>query len=262
MSKKVRAERPKVPKMPFSFRKHILPPLAGVLVMVGVLGALNGELIAARVHYHFSRRNPAAAVIVAQAPKATHTPVEIKADPSAPASIIIPSIDVHAPVVFDETSTVEWKVQLALRRGTVHYGDTAVPGKNGNVVIIGHSSGQPWAPGDYKWIFTLLDKVKVGDQIQVNYQGNPYVYQVTDTAVVDPDDMTVLTQTTEPTLSLITCTPVGTSKNRLVVHAKQISPAPVKPVTAATKPAAKPANVNLPGSDHSTSLWQTIKSWF
>lgn len=250
--------------MPFSFRKHIVPPVAGVLVMAAVLGLLNGELIWARLHYSFTKRDSTAAIIVKQPPKATDTPAPApKPDPSKPASVIIPSIDVNAPVVFDEPATVEWKVQLALRRGTVHYGDTAVPGQSsGNVVIVGHSSGQPWAPGDYKWVFTLLDKVKVGDQVQINYQGIAYVYQVTDTVVVDPTDASVLAPTDKPTLSLVTCTPVGTSKNRLVVRAKQISPAPVTP--KATEPAAKPTpkKADLPGSDHTTSLWQSIKSWF
>jgi len=250
--------------MPFSFRKHIVPPLIGVTVMAGVLGLLNGELIWARIHYAFAGRNSAAAIIIPHPPVASATIASTpKADPNAPSSLVVPSINVNAPIVFDEPSTVEWKVQIALRHGTVHYGNTALPGQNGTVVIVGHSSGQPWAPGDYKWIFTLLDKVKVGDQLQINYQGIAYVYQVTDTKVISPDDLSVLNQAATPTLSLITCTPVGTSTNRLVVHAKQISPAPAHTTAApAARPTVKPSKTDIPGADHSTSLWSAIKSWF
>ncbi len=263
MSKHKAAPIPKAPKMPFSFRKHIVPPLAGVTAMILVLAALNAELIWARAHYTFYKPQASAAIIIHH-PDATPVTPAPKPDPNKPATIEIPSIGVNAPVIFSETTTVEWRIQIALRSGTVHYGTTAVPGQNtGNVVIIGHSSGQPWAPGDYKWVFTLLNQVKVGDQIQINYQGIPYIYQVTDTRVISPDDTSVLNQTDSPTLSLITCTPVGTSKNRLVVHAKQISPAPAE----ATAPVvvSKPkttTKVIIPGSDHNTSLWQTIKSWF
>ena len=38
--------------------------------------------------------------------------------------------------------------------------------------------------------------------------------------------MSVLASHGAPQLTLITCTPVGTSKYRLIVHAKQISPNP------------------------------------
>ena len=38
--------------------------------------------------------------------------------------------------------------------------------------------------------------------------------------------MSVLKSKNDSELSLITCTPVGTSKNRLIVHAKQVTPDP------------------------------------
>src|SRR5436305_2056438 len=124
-------KRAKAPKVPFSFKRHILPPFIGLLTMVIVLGLLNGELIWARMHYHFSHRVAAATYIIQPTAKPAPAP---KPDPSKPAEIIIPAINVHAPVVFDEPSTVEWKVQLALRRGPVHYSNTAVPGQDGTAV--------------------------------------------------------------------------------------------------------------------------------
>jgi sortase A len=252
--------------MPFSFKRHLLPPLLGIGSMLLVMGALNAEYIWTQTRYRFADHHADNISLVANTTPANPAAPAPKPDPSAPSSITIPAIDVKAPVVFDETSTEEWKVQLALRRGVVHYSQTGVPGKPGNVVLIGHSSGQPWAPGDYKWVFTLLDKLKKDDQIKVSYQGIDYIYRVTGSVVVTPDNLTVLDQTTNNVLSLVTCTPVGTSKSRLVVHAEQISPTPEKTKASGV---AKPLKIKpeykteLPGnSDHSTSVWKAVGGWF
>lgn len=205
-----------------SFRRSALLYLSGPLMVLGILAALNYPWVSAQLGYrlrHYPRTTPVLGVATATAA----TPA-LKPDPSAPAEITIPAIHITAPIIFDEPSQAEWKIQLALRRGVVHYGDTAVPGQNGNIVIVGHSSGQAWAPGDYKWIFTLLNKLHAGDQIEIAYQGIPHVYEVTGTTIVSPTDLSVTTQTPGPTLTLITCTPVGTSTNRLVVHAKELQP--------------------------------------
>lgn len=140
--------------------------------------------------------------------------------------IIIPSINVKAPVIY-EPSVNNTNIAYDLRSGVVHYGSTALPGEKGNVAIFGHSSGVAWELGNYKFIFTLLDKLRPGQQITLDYKGVRYVYVVTDTTVVAPSDMKVLhSNGTKSQLSLITCTPVGTSRNRLVVHADQIHPDP------------------------------------
>jgi sortase A len=60
----------------------------------------------------------------------------------------------------------------------------------------------------------------------VDFKGKRYIYRVTTTKVVTPNDVSVLGQTKTPTLTLITCTPVGTSKNRFIVQARQVSPDP------------------------------------
>src|SRR4030095_4689134 len=136
---------------------------------------------------------------------------------NAPPKIIINKINVNAPVVFDQTTVNEGNFQKALQHGVVHYPNTALPGQQGNVVIFGHSSGQWWAPGDYKFIFSLLDKMSVNDEIVLDYKGMRYIYKVTSTQVVSPDTVSVLNQPpNEHALTLITCTPVGTNLKRLI----------------------------------------------
>ncbi|MEX0748537.1 MAG: sortase [Candidatus Saccharimonadales bacterium] len=142
--------------------------------------------------------------------------------------ILIPRINVDIPVVYDVKTFDEAAVQKGLERGVVHYGTTALPGEIGNNVIVGHSSHNWWDSGKYKFAFILLDKMEAGDQIVLHYDGVRYVYEVESKVVVSPDDVSVLRQTDEPTLTLITCTPPGTSWQRLVVKARQISPDPTE----------------------------------
>ncbi len=135
----------------------------------------------------------------------------------------------------------------------MHYAGSVNPGDVGNVVIFGHSSGQSWAPGNYKFVFTLLDKLKVGDVIYVDNLGTRYTYQVRSSQVVTPSDIGVLKSGSDHELTLITCTPVGTSTNRLVIHAEQISPSPeTDTMHQAAKdhdaPAVQALPVELPGS--------------
>jgi sortase A len=96
---------------------------------------------------------------------------------------------------------------------------TADPGQVGNVVIVGHSSDFPWSTGQYKTIFALLDKLTIGDEITLPFGQNRYVYKITESKIVKPTNLTVLERTAAPTLTLISCYPVGTALNRIVVTA-------------------------------------------
>jgi LPXTG-site transpeptidase (sortase) family protein len=175
-------------------------------------------------------------------------------------TITIPKINVHAPVIY-EPSVIEADVQRALENGVVHYGNTAVPGQAGNSVIFGHSSNDWWEPGNYKFVFVLLDKLAPGDRFTVDYQSKRYTYEITGSKVVEPTDIGVLNQTTEPTFTLITCTPPGTSLRRLVVTAKQVDPSPAQVVTKATPtPGATTESSNLP-SAQSGFFDQVKKAW-
>jgi sortase A len=237
-----------------SFKKHIMPPLVGLLVAVAVFGFFNSGWISARVAYYLnSRKLPQQLVI----PK----PTTAKVDKNAPSKLYIDNINVTAPVIFSVTTVDQALFLQALHDGVVHYPGTAAPGQVGNVVIFGHSSGQWWAPGNYKFVFTLLDKLKSGDKIYVDYQGIRYTYRAYESRVVAPTDLSVLNQGSDNILTLITCTPVGTNAKRLIVLARQIDPAPVKPTQV--KQAAKlpgEAQGKLPGNP--PSFWRSLRELF
>lgn len=135
--------------------------------------------------------------------------------------LVIPKIHVNAPI---EWSIPTDSVLDKLSTGVVHYGDTSLPGENGNVFIAGHSSNYWWDKGTYNQVFALLDSMEVGDRIYINYNSNPYVYKVESTKVVNPSQIEVLNPTDHSVITLMTCTPVGTTISRRIVQARQIFP--------------------------------------
>lgn len=169
--------------------------------------------------------------------------------------ITIPKIGIEAPVVYTENSFDEAKVDKALEKGVVHYGTTPLPGQNGNAVLLGHSSNNVFSPGDYKYVFVNLDKLNINDTIFLNYKGTRYTYKVTVARkVVKPSDTSILTAGKKPIITLITCTPVGTNINRLIVQAEQISPSASKNKSATPETQSEPTN--LPAT--SKSLWGSL----
>ena len=224
------------PKATITFRHNFLPPIMGILMFLGVLGFLNGQWVVAQMQYHFTPLHT----------KSRGTVPPLSLDPKAQPRLIIPSVGIDVPYITTESSYDVDKVQTALRSGVVHFGTTALPGQIGNMVIIGHSSEAIWAPGHYKYAFTLLNKVPEKALVYIDYRGARYIYRITSSEVVEPEDVGVLDQSTDtPDLTLITCTPVGVSTHRLVLHGVQISPAP-STATRADVPAGIGSATALP----------------
>jgi LPXTG-site transpeptidase (sortase) family protein len=142
-----------------------------------------------------------------------------------PDTLIINSLGLKLPVVSSEEKTEE-AYQRALQRGVVHFPDTAKAGAFGNVYIFGHSSDYTWARGDYKTAFALLPRIAIGAEIILSdNRGNPHIYKVVETKVVDPDDLSVLDQRQykKRLLTLQTSYPIGTALRRFIVVAELTS---------------------------------------
>ena len=179
---------------------------------------------------------------------------------SAP-KIIIPKINVEAPVVYDEPSIDEHAIQNALERGVVHYSITPDPGEKGNSVIVGHSSSNILNSGKYKFAFLLLKSLDKGDTFIVHKDSKRYVYKVYKKFVTSPKDTSVLKKADKPaTMTLITCDPPGLSTNRLIVIGEQIFPNPSSNKASSVDQDATQRPEILPSN--SPSLWQRIKDWF
>jgi len=132
--------------------------------------------------------------------------------------LVVPSLGIEAPIVYVD-QTGEAAFQEALIDGVVHYPGTALPGKEGNVYIFGHSSDLPLSKGKFKTIFAKLPDIETGAEIKITDQrGREFTYEVTGTQVIEPDDLSVLTQDpTKHQLTLQTSYPVGTARKRFIV---------------------------------------------
>ena len=191
------------------------PILGGLLTMLLVLFLLNSQLIIGQI---ISWIHPSGTANMSIVP-------DEKSRNLGPDRVVIPTLNVDAPLITDMRDTLESKVQSSLEHGVVNFGPTALPGE-GNAVVVGHSSNNVWSPGDYKFVFSLLERMKPGEKIYVVYKNTRYTYTVKSTKVVQPTDISVLQPTSTSQLTLITCTPVGTSLRRFVVIADQTAPEP------------------------------------
>lgn len=122
--------------------------------------------------------------------------------------LVIPQMGLDATVN-------EGKYANTLKHGLWRRPMTSTPDQGGNTVIVGHRF-------TYKdpAIFYHLDKVKEGDNFALYWQSKEYLYTVKEIRIVNPDQIEIEENTDEPTLTLYTCTPMWTSKQRLVIIAK------------------------------------------
>jgi sortase A len=100
-----------------------------------------------------------------------------------------------------------------LKKGPGHYPGTAWPGQLGNVVISGHRT-------TYGAPFNRLDELAVGDEIVVYDRTGPFKYRVSEKKVVLPTAVEVLDDTSDARLTLTTCHPKFSARERLIIVAQ------------------------------------------
>lgn len=120
------------------------------------------------------------------------------------------------------TSAIVSTEDYDLSRHLVHYGGTSLPPDNGNAVIFGHSTlPQLFNPNDYTTIFANAYKLAINDEIIAIIDQISYRYKIKTILVVDPTDTTVFSQDFDsPYITLVTCTPPGTTWKRLIIRGK------------------------------------------
>jgi sortase A len=117
-----------------------------------------------------------------------------------------------------------------LKKGPGHYPATPLPGQPGNAAIAGHRT-------TYGAPFYNLDRLRPGDPVLVTTRtGRHYQYDVEELKVVAPDDTAVVAATDDNRLTLTTCNPRYSAKQRLVVVAMlqgEVTDPPSPPAAAA-----------------------------
>lgn len=240
---------------------------AGVLILLFVAYQLWGTgFLEARAQTDllrdFERELDAGPATTPGEPPTTAEPVPIPPDGEAVAIIRIPKIGVDKVVV--EGTTVD-----DLRKGPGHYAGTPLPGQIGNAAIAGHRT-------TYGAPFENLDQLADGDTITVETLAGTFDYRVTSVArpgdeppwepvfVVNPSQTEVLEDTpTQATLTLTTCNPKYSARERLIVKAefdvRANQPQPQAPPTRADMTVG--IDAGLSGDDASrlpTLLWGLV----
>ena len=133
-------------------------------------------------------------------------------------SIYIPRINARAKVIPNVDAGNPAAYNAALKLGVAEAKGLSHPGQKGTTYLFAHSTDSPVNFARYNAVFYLLDKMKVGDEVQIVYQGEVYEYAVRSTAVLSAQDTRYLVpQKEKEQLVLQTCYPPGTSWKRLVV---------------------------------------------
>ena len=146
----------------------------------------------------------------------------------------------YARAVVEGTGTED------LEQGPGHYPGTAMPGEQGNFAVAGHRVGRG-SP------FLEIDELRAGDPVVVETADSWFVYRVLGPAdvvpgqqVVSPSDVSVIAPTPNgppdgaPTgayLTLTTCHPEYSARERLIVHAV-LEGSPVSRAVAPEGPSA------------------------
>lgn len=138
---------------------------------------------------------------------------------AGPNSILIPKINVEAPIIWNVDPFNEKEYRDVLTHGVAQAKGTAFPAQDGTMYIFAHSSDFPWRITRYNVIFFRLGELVKGDKIIVSKDGRHYIYKVRELKTVSPSEVYYLTKEHRTQLILQTCTPVGTDWFRLLVFA-------------------------------------------
>lgn len=102
-------------------------------------------------------------------------------------------------------------------RGVAQWAGTSAPGGSGNVVLAGHRT-------THSRPFWGLDKLDDGDLVYVeDGSGFEVMYKVSDSFVVEPDELWISYDVGKPIVTMFACHPRGSARYRIVVQADLIA---------------------------------------
>lgn len=125
------------------------------------------------------------------------------------AFMTIPSIGLEDLVVYEGVD------RQTLQSGPGHMEGTPLPGQPGNAVVSGHRTthGRP---------FFDFDLINEGDRIEVETAVGTHVYETRRIQVVEPTDVWVIDPRPGGWLTLTTCEPKFSARQRLVIWAEMV----------------------------------------
>jgi LPXTG-site transpeptidase (sortase) family protein len=138
-------------------------------------------------------------------------------------SLEIPKIEAFSQVIANVNTSDQKTYSEALKKGIAHAAGTYLPGMGGSVTFFAHSTDIAANITTYNALFYRLDELAPGDLVNVWFLGEKLTYRVRGSKITPPDDVSVfIKEQSGEKLDLVTCTPRGTTKNRLIVEAELI----------------------------------------
>ena len=128
-----------------------------------------------------------------------------------PTGVVIGRVKI--PRIGLEAIVVQGDCEKILRLAVGHFPGTALPGQRGNMVLAGHRDT----------FFRALRDIREGDRIVIESPNGSYDYEVESASIVSPTDLSVLRNSGNKELTLITCYPfswIGSAPDRFVVRAR------------------------------------------
>jgi sortase A len=123
---------------------------------------------------------------------------------------------IRIPKIGVDQIIVQGTARPDLAQGPGHYPATPLPGQIGNVAIAGHRT-------TFAKPFYNLNELAPGDEIIIDttYAGS-FTYRMTQQLIVSPHDVSVVGPTADAELTLTTCNPRFSARQRMVVKARLV----------------------------------------
>lgn len=115
--------------------------------------------------------------------------------------VVIPSLKINTAVVSKPYSELSWDL-TTLGQDVALLGNIPNQTSANNVVMAGHVTVRDGSNGPFRYLWKLVP----GDQILLEEGNLTYTYTVREQVLVYPDESSVLEDTQDPQLTLITCT--------------------------------------------------------
>jgi sortase A len=125
---------------------------------------------------------------------------------------------IEIPAIGVQKTMYEGVSLTVLDIGPGHWPGTALPGHRGNVVVAGHRTSHDRP-------FRNIDALVPGNEVVFTTTEGRFVYEVTSTEVVAPEEIRIIDQVDGYTATLFACHPPGSTKQRIVVHLTMRQPA-------------------------------------
>jgi sortase A len=154
------------------------------------------------------------------APNDSEVPADLRPKMQSYLSLAVPTRGPEQPQRLDLPSIEKNNLPVLegdgwdqLRQGVGHHIGSANPGSTGNVVLSAHND-------IFGELFRDLDRLQPGDAVFLYTATQKFTYRVVQIRIVEPTDISVLSSSARPILTLVSCYPYMIDNQRIVVTAE------------------------------------------